>query len=170
MLTHWIEYLKNISNSYSSLRYLATDDFESGKSHILIDSVGHTALDIRRAGIANKICTGTYSLRYNRTQFNQHAVNKICMLCSKETEDRAHFLVRCHSLNTTRTVFQNRIKDIICREPTEDELLQLIIDPSKQLDNIFLTNEQKKQLSIESRKLIYKLHSHRSTLVDSLVK
>jgi hypothetical protein len=56
-----------------------------------------------KAQVKAKVLTGTYRLQALRARFNQHEVDPTCPLCGKEPEDRAHFLLRCPTLEAART-------------------------------------------------------------------
>ena len=92
---------------------LILHDCSVGEVHQCWKSVDHNTRDVRRALIKVKMLTGVYVLRYNRAEFNQHAVSPTCCLCRAAVEDRVHFVLGCSGLDPVRQNYQKKIQPLL---------------------------------------------------------
>ncbi len=113
------------------------------------------------------------------TKFNQFAVSPTCTLCKLAPEDRTHFIVHCHSLQSTRTQISPKsrigyqasnndrcVTDVILRN--DDLLLQFIVDCSAdRITNVLKANaESRTEIERSSRILIFNLHQARKAIIS----
>jgi hypothetical protein len=166
---HWKAELMEKTKTYSSLRYLAYENYKPGQVHLSIDTIGHSTIDIRKNSVSCKILTGSYSLQTNRTQFNQYAINKNCLLCKSEPETRMHLILKCPMFTNIRSEFLRSLPPSLSgAQYTEEQLLQMIIDPSKKIENNLLLQETTGELVRKARNFLYKLNCKRLDLLGKL--
>jgi rRNA maturation protein Nop10 len=94
-----------------------------------------------RACVKSKIVCGTYTLQADRARFNGQKTTSRCPICYKEPEDTKHFLLKCITLNDTRSKFIKKLRDLLELKllkslvfelfECDDNLLQLIVDCTK---------------------------------------
>ena len=131
---------------------------------------GSSPHDVEKAAIKARLLTGCYTLQAQKHKFNQYEVDKTCLLCCKETEDREHFILRCEALQKTREKHLSKLFTIL---PSilehKDMLMQCILDSSHQdLEHIIPTRGNTHQKIEEiTRSLLYELHVHRSRILPN---
>jgi hypothetical protein len=149
-------------------QYINTQVCRVGTPHPIWGTTANTVRDVRRAAIKVKLLTGTYLVQANRARFNQHENSK-CPLCEGDTENYKHFLLECPELEQTRTPFLEEMKQI-CSEKQwkyiqsdHSHMLQIVLDSSK--FQWLLGDKIPALLEPITRRLCFKLHAQRSTLV-----
>ncbi len=171
--THWEGTITNLMSTYPSLRFVSTQDFKIGKSHLSVQSVLTNPLDSARSRIRLKLLTGTYSLQSNRPSFNQYN-SRMCPLCKTEVETRMHFLMECTELEQARrgkmAVFSEAFSDAFGARyhalPQNEKFLALM-DPSSFALQAFGDTTPAPDLTpleTASRRLCYLLHVTRYRL------
>jgi hypothetical protein len=168
--TYWVNLIVNRCGSYTSLKYLDTTHYKPVVVHPIVKTIGHTSLDIRRGKIIMKLVTGTYSLRSNRVQFNQYAVDKTCLLCQGDIETRQHFVAECEYLAPHRIYYKQKITDILPYSmPQDPELLvRMVLNPYSVYPDMDATALL--DASREGRRLLYSLHIERQNAMIKLPK
>ena len=130
--------------------------------------------DNRRAELKVKILTGAYILQANRDRacFNQYAVDPVCKVCSKEPEDREHFIALCEPLDHLREPYRHRFKGLLINitpNVTFDSTLftRLVLDHTSVLQPDILKAIDSHKVELWSRELLSKLHFERLKLLKN---
>ena len=154
----------------TSLRYLSIQEHPLDEPHQVYRTLGSSPHDVEKAAIKARLLTGCYTLQAQKHKFNQYEVDKTCLLCCKETEDREHFILRCEALQKTR---EKHLSILFAILPSilehKDMLMQCILDSSHQdLTHIIPTRGSTHQKIEEiTRSLLYELHVHRSRILPN---
>jgi hypothetical protein len=63
---------------------------------------------------AVKLATGTLTLQEHKAKFARKGeVSSLCPMCRKETENTAHFILQCASLQEVRKPFMDKVFCVI---------------------------------------------------------
>ena len=83
--------------------------------------------------------TGAYIKQSNRAAFNHVSVDPTCVLCQQKPETIEHILIECTALEDTRRpileTFITECKKFISTDEVENNMVQLILDPSRLIAN-----------------------------------
>ena len=153
----------------NSLRYLAIQELPLDEPHQIYETVGSSPHEVEKAAIKARLLTGCYTLQAHKLKFNQHEIDKFCPLCSKEIEDREHFILKCEMLERQR---EKHLQRLFTALPNilehKEKLLQCILDSSHEdLSHIVPKSRSiHKRIEEISRGLLYDLHVHRSRMIS----
>jgi hypothetical protein len=80
------------------------------------------------AAVKVKLATGTLTLQEHKAKFARKGeVSFLCPMCEKESENTAHFILQCASLQEVRKPFMDKVlsyletngeSDTLCHRPT----------------------------------------------------
>ena len=152
----------------SSLRYLSIQEHPLDEPHQIYRTIGSSPHEVEKAAIKTRLLTGCYTLQAHKHKYNQHEVDKTCLLCCKETEDREHFIIRCEALEKTREKHLSKLYYVLPNIlEHKDMLVQCILDSSHQdLTHIIPTRRNiHQQIEEITRSLLYDLHVRRSRIL-----
>ena len=158
------EITEDIKNK-SSLRFLVIQENPLDEPHLIYKYVGSNPHEVEKAAIKARLLTGTYTLQANRHRFNQYEVEKTCELCSKETEDRQHFILHCSALEHARNRHMSKLLEIApALTGKYEQLLQCILDCSHEDLEQYIPRTEPTEQKLEeiSRSLLYDLHTCRT--------
>ena len=134
----WSTKIKQSAELYPSLKYLTSDDYWPGQKHPLIQQDVWTR-DIPRVNTRLKLVIGAYITQSNRTFLNHVAVDPTCALCQQKPETIEHILIECKALEDTRRpileTFITECKKFLSTDEVEENVVQLILDPSRLIAN-----------------------------------
>ena len=164
---YWSDRIRSNALLYSSLHYLQVADYQYGKRHPVLQTIGN-AREIPRIAIKLKLVTGMYILQTNRAAFNQNQIKSTCLLCNTEDETMEHFLLSCTALHSVRQPILDIIKESLTTlheaqlVRTTSDLLQIVLDCSALYHVIPKCNHHLLEaIEFHSRRLCYKLHCER---------
>ena len=168
--TYRKEIMEDIKNK-SSLKFLEIQQHPLDDPHLIYRYVGSNPHEVEKAAIKARLLTGTYTLQANRHRFNQYEVDKTCELCSKEAEDRQHFILHCTALEQARNKHMPKLLETVPNLKGKNELLlQCILDCShKDLEQYLQrTKATEQKLEEISRSLLYDLHTCRTRTLSQM--
>ena len=164
---YWSDRIRSNALLYSSLHYLQVADYQYGKRHPVLQTIGN-AREIPRIAIKLKLVTGMYILQTNRAAFNQNQIKSTCLLCNTEDETMEHFLLSCTALHSVRQPILDIIKESLTTlheaqlVRTTSDLLQIVLDCSALYHVIPKCNHHLLEaIEFHSRRFCYKLHCER---------
>jgi hypothetical protein len=111
----------------SSLKFLHLSEARYGHCHNIWSSCGIEPFAVTMAAVKVKLATGTLTLQEHKAKFARKGeVSSLCPMCEKETENTAHFILQCASLQEVRKPFMDKIlsyletneSDTLCHRPT----------------------------------------------------
>ena len=128
---YWNQVTAEAASGQSTVRFLTPDSLDVRSPSLLWNSAISSHRDTEKAFVKAKLLTGTYRLQAHEAKFNKGYAGMVasCHLCKLETEDRAHFLLRCPSLSSHREIHLLLMKSCLSDErmswddlPAEDQL------------------------------------------------
>ena len=139
------------------------------KSSLKFLHFGTEPFAVTMAAVKVKLATGTLTLHEHKAKFARKGeVSSLCPMCKQETENTAHFILQCASLQEVRKPFMDKILSYLetnenltpyVTDLLEDQnMLQLLIDCTK-FD--FIPLKERSYLETLSRGLCYKLYLQR---------
>ena len=166
----WEEVLCDNAATYPSLCYLECQNKLFRQVYPIWGTGGHDLISTQEAIVNARLVTGTYRLEANRAVFNHLAVDPTCPLCHTGVENRAHFLLECQALNDIRTAHLPRIQNYMQKQNHDDDDIierevNILLDPSKVMQHDAGRSKRLQEVSILTKRFIYKLHCRRRRLV-----
>ena len=139
-----------------SLQYLNMNACSIGHIHPVWNVIDPNMIEL--ANIQAKLLVQRYPLHGMSCSGKMKSL--YCPLCKEETETLAHFLLHCPRLQEIRNPFIRRLTEIV-GEKKEEEVLQIILDPSI----LNVNSYEQRKLAMMTRKLCYVLHCERNKLL-----
>ena len=165
--SYWKEKIQNEAATKSTLSHLNTDSFQPGKIHHIWDTVPSSNHEINKTQVKTRILVGRYTLATAEAKYK--GTSPTCRLCHKGQEDLRHFLLSCGALQNNRNGYLSELHKTLVNTlgktsadfifNTPEDLIQIILDPSKLTDN----RETIRATEPISRNLCYALHRARTT-------
>ena len=161
---HYEAELKTEAIKQNSCRYVDLNACSLYTPHHVWTSAASYPREITRAANKVKLLLGVYNVQARRRNFKGETTPN-CNLCKSEPENRAHFILKCPSLDSTRKqympVIEAIVKTFIPPDTWSDTEIQLqaILDCSKLTKN----NKNIQDIETETRKLLYALHLERTS-------
>jgi len=172
IIIYWQDQIEKDAQAKSTLCML--NPKHTAQPHLIWSSCTSNPRDVRRAVIKARLVTDTYILQYNRQRFNQ-TQNATCLLCTKDIENREHFLLLCDALTEARILYLGQLLNLIpllyLDHPhnwSSARQTQLILDPTHPdiSNSIHLSTRTLYQIENMSRLLCFSLHTKRAQLMD----
>ena len=166
---YYINQMVKDAENKSSLKFLHLTEARYGHFHNIWSSCGTEPFAVTMAAVKVKLATGTLTLQEHKAKFARKGeVSSLCPMCKQETENTAHFILQCVSLQEVRKPFMDKILSYLetngnltpyVTDLLEDQnMLQLLIDCTK-FD--FIPLKERSYLETLSRGLCYKLYLQR---------
>jgi hypothetical protein len=166
---YYINQMVKDAENKSSLKFLHLTEARYGHCHNIWSSCGTEPFAVTMAAVKVKLATGTLTLQEHKAKFARKGeVSSLCPMCKQETENTAHFILQCASLQEVRKPFMDKILSYLetnenltpyVTDLLEDQnMLQLLIDCTK-FD--FIPLKERSYLETLSRGLCYKLYLQR---------
>lgn len=165
---YWRKVIIQEAENKSTLEFLNIASYTPGKVHPIWTNCKFNANSLLKAYAQVKLSCGTYILQSVKARFNQYQVSRLCPLCQKSDETLQHFILHCGAFQSTRQAFIDALYDVV-GFTSDEELLRLILDPSRTCMHIGSINESwSSRIYSLTRGLCYALHVQRNTILASL--
>jgi hypothetical protein len=161
--THWMEDLCQQARSMSTLNHL---DLNRTQYRKVADVWLHNSdpLDAIMATVKARLLVQRYPLGYSH--YAGSSKTKSCKLCNGEEETIEHFLLVCPNLTRTRNrhlsyLQQLAVHEHVCFPVTSASIVQFILTPG-----MYVGDDSVALFEQATRKLVYRLHCTRSSLLE----
>jgi hypothetical protein len=100
---YYINQMVKDAENKSSLKFLHLSEARYGHCHNIWSSCGTEPFAVTMAAVKVKLATGTLTLQEHKAKFARKGeVSSLCPMCKQETENTAHFILQCASLQEVR--------------------------------------------------------------------
>ena len=180
--SYWYNHISNMSTMYSGLTFLSHKSLAKCKTHPIIQHKCYSTLDIGRVPVKLRLLTGTYVLQTKRIKYYRNEDDPTCsgcLLCGTSEETISHFILHCPKLNSVRMeimteihmVWKDELRNDFDFSALDDNTqLQLILDNTAIIRTTKSNSASVAKIESLSRILLFRLHIHRTKLLDDVGK